>query len=73
MKRIVLTLVGGAALILGCNNKENASKVPKVNIYEEGEFRYIETNGVPNHKTGEFPTQFCPFGIEKKNSLIKSP
>lgn len=73
MKRIVLTLVGGAALILGCNNKENASKVPKVNIYEEGEFRYIETNGVPNHKTGEFPTQFCPFGIGEKEFTYKVP
>jgi hypothetical protein len=32
-------------------------------IYTEGDFRIIETNGVPNHPTGKFPNEWLNLGI----------
>lgn len=45
----------------------------KVKIYEKDGFRYIETNGIPNHKTGQFPSEFCPFAIGAKEMTYKIP
>jgi hypothetical protein len=36
---------------------------PMVRIYTEGDFRIIETNGVPNHPTGKFPNEWVNLGI----------
>jgi hypothetical protein len=35
----------------------------KVRIYVEGDMRIIESNGVPNHPTGQFPNPADPYAI----------
>jgi hypothetical protein len=46
---------------------------PKVKIYEKDGSRYIESNGIPNHQTGEFPNDGNPNRISRQNYKFKVP
>jgi hypothetical protein len=66
------------ALHMSCNNQSpnfssSKNKIPVVNIYEKDDYRFIETNGIPNHPTGQFPSEFCPFAVGEKKFTYKVP
>lgn len=46
---------------------------PAIKIYVEGPFRYIESNGVPNHETGDFPGRGNPHAIRPQQHKWKVP
>jgi len=46
---------------------------PKVTITEEGSFRVIRANGIPNHATGRFPNPGNPNSIEAQNYSFRMP
>jgi hypothetical protein len=45
----------------------NAHAVNKVSIKEDGNYRYIKSNGIPNHITGKFPNSGNPNSISEQN------
>ena len=45
----------------------------KVTITEEGTFRVIRANGIPNHETGKFPGPGCPNAISAQSYLFRVP
>ena len=45
----------------------------KVTITEEGSFRVIRANGIPNHATGHFPNPGNPNSIEAQNYSFRMP
>lgn len=45
----------------------------KVKIYEKNGNRYIESNGIPNHETGDFPNDGNPNRISKQKYKFKVP
>jgi hypothetical protein len=56
-------------LISSCGREETL--LPEVEISEKEGFRYIKTNGIPNHKTGVFPNDGCPISIGRKEKTYK--
>jgi len=46
---------------------------PEVSIIEEGSFRVIRSNGLPNHATGNFPNRNNPNSIAQKTYFFKVP
>ncbi len=46
---------------------------PEVKIYTEGKFRYIESNGIPDHEHGEFPTRGNPNAIRPQQNKWRLP
>ena len=66
MKKISILVL---CLVFGlCCAEEN-----KVKMYVEGDFRYIESNGIPKHKTGEFPNRRNPNAISGQKHKFKIP
>ena len=45
----------------------------KVTITEEGSFRVVRANGIPNHATGRFPNPGNPNAIEAQNYSFRMP
>jgi hypothetical protein len=45
--------------------------VSNVNIYVDGTFRYIKSNGIPNHPTGEFPNAGNPNTMSEQPYLFR--
>lgn len=45
----------------------------EVKIYTEGEYRFIESNGVPDHDHGEFPTRGNPNAIRPQQHRYRVP
>ncbi len=45
---------------------------PEVRIYTEGKYRYIESNGVPDHEHGEFPTRGNPNAIRPQEHKLRT-
>lgn len=45
----------------------------KVSTRVEGDVRVIESNGIPNHLTGEFPNAHNPNAIEPQNNRFEIP
>jgi hypothetical protein len=45
----------------------------KVEITEEGQFRVIRTNGIPDHKTGDFPGRGNPNEIREQQEIYRIP
>ena len=44
-----------------------------VNIYEEGDYRIIESNGIPDHTPGQFPNAGNPNTISEQNNRFRVP
>ena len=44
-----------------------------VHIWEEGNYRYIESNGIPDHAPGQFPNSGNPNTISSKHYLFRVP
>ena len=45
----------------------------KVSMTEEGSFRVIRANGIPNHATGQFPGPGCPNAISAQSYQFRVP
>jgi len=45
----------------------------EVRIEVRGEFRYIESNGIPNHETGQFPNRRNPNRISEQRHTFRVP
>jgi YHYH protein len=45
----------------------------EVTIEVRGEFRYIESNGIPNHETGQFPNRHNPNRISEQRHVFRVP
>ena len=45
----------------------------RVKIYMEGDYRHIESNGIPGHETGPFPNPHNPNTISEQNFHYKVP
>ena len=59
-----------AALVMAV---ETLAQNPRVNIRTEGDYRYITSNGIPNHATGQFPNANNPNRISEQNHSWKVP
>ncbi len=44
-----------------------------VKIYEKGRYRYIVSDGLPDHPTGKFPNSGNPHSIEKQSESFRVP
>ncbi len=44
-----------------------------VTIYEEGNYRYIESNGIPDHEPGQFPNSGNPNAISEQTHRFRVP
>ena len=80
MKHIPILLVATASVLgiflavyffQGTNVK--ADKKSKVKIYEKDGFRVVESNGIPDHATGEFPNPGNPNRISEQKYKYKIP
>lgn len=45
----------------------------RVTIVERGDYRYVESNGLPDHKTGQFPNRGNPNAIESQDYEFRVP
>ena len=46
---------------------------PQVSITEEGGYRVIKANGVPNHEIGQFPGPGCPNAASAQSYSLRMP
>lgn len=46
---------------------------PRLTIREDGEFRVIEVNGIPEHKVGMFPNRGNPHSIAESSGVYRVP
>jgi hypothetical protein len=44
-----------------------------VRIEVKGDYRYVRSNGIPNHQTGEFPNRGNPNTISEQNYVFRMP
>lgn len=49
------------------------SHAPLVSIREEGNYRYIQSNGIPDHEPGQFPNAGNPNTISEQDYLFRVP
>ena len=49
------------------------SAASSVSIREEGDYRYIESNGIPDHETGHFPNSGNPNKISEQSYHFRVP
>lgn len=52
---------------------EALAQSPRVNLRVEGDYRYITSNGIPNHATGPFPNPNNPNRISEQDHSWKVP
>ena len=45
----------------------------RVAIATEGEYRFVRSNGIPNHQTGRFPNRNNPNAISEKDYVFRVP
>lgn len=45
----------------------------QVKIYDDGDYRYIQSNGLPNHETGAFPNRSNPNSISSQSHRYRMP
>lgn len=62
------TLLPGTNLFAMDDNATPSSTLaePYVHIYSKGDYGFMETNGIPNHATGQFPAHTDPYAIGDK-------
>jgi hypothetical protein len=71
---LVTTIVLGGAMLL--SKRPNASAAAPNNFVEitvRDGFRYITSNGIPNHATGRFPNRGNPNAIEEQRYTFRVP
>ena len=72
-----LLLVGGHAQPIqdgsDRQNMKSVSAKPSVSITEKNGKRLIESNGIPNHSTGQFPNRGNPNAISPQNHKLEMP
>jgi hypothetical protein len=72
-----IVAVALAVLATGCGSVDNGGlsdeddPEPYVLITDDGTYRYIESNGIPNHETGEFPNPGNPNSIEAQDQSFR--
>ena len=71
ISRPIFRLIG-PLLVLG-GLLQSSSLVNQTRIEEQGDYRYIISNGVPNHPTGEFPNPGNPNRISAQNHTFRMP
>lgn len=65
---VVLAQRNPAGFAAGAGNLQN-----QVRIDVRGEFRYIESNGIPNHEYGQFPNRHNPNTISAQRHRLRVP
>lgn len=72
---VVTTAILGAFLAISYfqGTSVNADTKNKVNFYEKDGFRVVESNGIPDHETGEFPNPGNPNRISEHKYNYKIP
>ncbi|MEM6781906.1 MAG: YHYH protein [Pseudomonadota bacterium] len=50
-----------------------ADDKPFVKITEDGTYRYLESNGIPSHRTGDFPNRANPNAISAQSHKYRVP
>lgn len=73
----VALLVAGTAIVCTQSVKARLQQAqmekPKVSITVKDGYRYILSNGIPNHPTGKFPNRWCPNTIEAQQYSYRVP
>ena len=66
----------GLLLLFGvaCRSQPFGSpSLPQVSITDDGQYRYIRSNGIPGHETGAFPNPGNPHAIESQRHNYRMP
>ena len=66
MNRLVMPLMAALAAVLPAHENH-------VTMRLEGDFRIIESNGIPDHETGEFPNAHNPNSIQEQQFHFRMP
>ncbi|MFT5318502.1 MAG: hypothetical protein ACI8RA_001767 [Chlamydiales bacterium] len=75
------TLITFAVIIFSFAPASAMSKAPvdwnpnqnKVSITDDGQYRYIQSNGIPDHYTGQFPNRRNPNTIQEQKHQYRVP
>src|SRR4051794_25750802 len=51
----------------------NANLKNRVKIEVRGEYRYIESNGIPDHEYGRFPNRGNPNAVQEQDNRFRVP
>ena len=57
----------------GSSSGSSSLPAPRVSITEEGNYRVIRANGIPNHPVGQFPGPGNPNTISAQNYIFRMP
>jgi hypothetical protein len=69
--RHIAAITGLLSMLLLASCGGDKVVIPQVDISEKDGYRYIRTNGIPNHSTGDFPNDACPFSIGENEKTYK--
>lgn len=76
-RRTFLQLTGlglvSTRFLSGCLKPTSTDAPNEVEITEEGAYRVVRGNGVPDHPTGEFPNRHCPNPIREQTKAWRMP
>ncbi|WP_082114207.1 YHYH protein [Kiloniella litopenaei] len=74
-RRRFMTLMGvlPAAGFIGLRTQSAWAVHNQVDINIRGKYRYISANGIPDHRTGNFPNRRNPNTIQSQNHLFRVP
>lgn len=71
---IVTSIVIGTAMLLSKRQNANAAAADNfVEIVVRDDFRFITSNGIPNHATGRFPNRGNPNSIQEQRYTFRVP
>ena len=65
------TVIAGSFIFLFTFGVHAASN--QVSVTEDGTYRYIKSNGIPDHNTGQFPNKRNPNSISSQNHNFRIP
>lgn len=68
----VMGMLASAAAALPVTTTASAQS-NSVRISSDGGYRYIRSNGIPNHQTGQFPNRGNPNRISAQNHMFRVP
>ena len=70
---VALALIVSISMYQRVTSANAGTDKNKVKIYEKEGYRYIESNGIPNHETGAFPNRGNPNRISSQKYKFKIP
>lgn len=70
---ILVSSITIAAVLLTCGSASGQSWQSECKITVSGNYRYIDSNGIPNHPTGQFPNRGNPNSISPQDYHRKVP